>query len=157
MSERELDPRRLSAAQSKKLQRSKSFGELAEELVAEEYGIDHRPNQSSWFDCRHPNTGAKTEVKSTSSAIGDKYPGNGRFRLWRSQHRSLTASDANGVAWYVFVLMDEGNGKIRMRRVKPSTVTQLIADRGGWNKSGHSSFDEQHKLPIDEVFGPWPL
>lgn len=152
MSERELDPRRLSGTQSKQLQREKSFGELAEKIVAEEFGLDHRPNQSSWFDCRHPNSGAKTEVKSTSSEVGDKYPGNGRFRLWHSQHRSLTASDANGVAWYVFVLMDEDRGLLRMRRMKPSTVTQIVGDRGGWNKSGHESFNKQHKLPISAVF-----
>lgn len=153
MGEVEIDPRDLSRGQQQKLQRSKSFGELAEELAAEQYdGYKHVPDQSEWYDARHENTGSKMEVKSTSSTIGSKYPGDGRFRVWQGQHQSLTSSDASGTAWYVFVLLDEDAGLLRMRRVKPSTVTQIVRDRGGWNNSGHGSMGKQHKIPHDELF-----
>ena len=148
----EIPIRDLSRHQQDRLQRRKAFGELAEELVAEEYGITHAPDEERWYDCRNENTGAKTEVKSTSSTVGDKYPGTGRFRVWRAQHRSLVASDAAGVAWYAFVLLDEEDGVIRIRRAKPSTVTQWVRDRDGWNDAGHQTYSHQQKIPHTEVF-----
>ena len=146
-----LGPRDLTSHQTGMLSAGDT-DELAEELVAEEYGLLHRPDEREWYDCRHPRTNAKTEVKSTLRRIGDDYPAAGRFRLRGDQTRSLTSSDAAGVAWYVFVLFDLERGEIRMRRVKPSTVSGWVSDRGGWNAAGHTEFDEQHKLPWTEVF-----
>ena len=122
-------------------------GERAEQFVAREYDLDHTP-EAEWYDCINPRTGTKYEVKSTSDMIGDEYPEEGRFRLWEEQHRSLTAAEGQNAAWYVF-LVDGGD----MRRVKPSTVTQWVNSRGGWNRAGHTRRDgKQHKLPVSEVF-----
>jgi hypothetical protein len=149
---REIPARSLSRGQQEQLQRSKSFEDLAERLVAEEYGLEGLSMDAEWWDLRHPNTPAKTEVKSTSTTVGEKYPGDGRFRLWEGQTRSLLSSDARGVAWYAFVLLDEDAGVLRIRRAEPSTVSGWVADRGGWNQSGHESQGRQHKLPYGVVF-----
>lgn len=146
-----LDPRDLSRGQRRDLQREQEFGELAEELVAEVYGLEHVGVNAEWFDARHPYRPTKYEVKSTSSTIGEKYPGDGRFRVWRSQTRSLIASDAQASAWYAFVLFDEDEGVLRIQRRRPSTINDLVQERGGWNRSGHESQGRQHKLPWDEV------
>lgn len=114
-------------------------GERAEKFVAREYDLDHTP-EADWYDCINPRTGTKYEVKSAEKGR--------RFRLWENQHRSLTAAEGQNAAWYVF-LVDGGD----MRRVKPSTVTQWVNQRGGWNRAGHDRRDgRQHKLPISEVF-----
>lgn len=125
---------------------------VAEELVAEKYDVDHRPDRAEWYDCVNPRTGTKFEVKSCLSRVGESHPAPGRFRLRRDQTRSLLASDAAGVAWYVFVLVDVEEGAVRFRRAKPSTVSQWVRERGGWNRAGHDEFDEQHKLPYTDVF-----
>jgi len=148
-----LDIRDLSDAQQDML-RTGDSGDVAEELVAEELGPNakHRPNREDWFDVVRETTGAKTEVKSTWSRIGEEYPADGRFRLWRAQLRSLLASDASGTAWVAFVLFDEDSGEVLVRRARPSTVSEWVAERGGWNESGHDEYDEQHKLPHSVVF-----
>ncbi|RDZ65868.1 hypothetical protein C5B90_05825 [Haloferax sp. Atlit-12N] len=142
--------RDLSRHQKERLQ-SGETATLAEELVADVYGLDHRPDDASWYDCVHPNSGAKTEVKSTSVRIGEKYPAHGRFRLRHDQTRSLLAADARGVAWYAFVLYDFDKGEIRIRRAKPSTVSKWVREAGGWNEAGHEEFEEQQKLPMNTV------
>ena len=147
-----LDPRDLSRGQRQALQRDKDFGDLAEELVAEEYGLEGLGLDPEWWDLRHPTRTTKYQVKSTSSTVGDKYPGDGRFRVWKGQNRSLVASDAQATAWYAFVLFDEDAGLLRIQRMKPSTVGRLVRERGGWNTSGHQSQGQQHKLPYGEVF-----
>ncbi len=72
--------------------------------------------------------------------------------MWAEQLVSLLASDASGTAWVAFVLFDEDSGEVLIRRARPKTVSGWVAERGGWNESGHDEFDEQHKLPIDVVF-----
>lgn len=148
---RTVDPRDLSRGQQRDLQREAAFDELAEEIVAEEYGLEHVGVDAEWFDARHPDRPTKYEVKSTSSTVGDQYPGDGRFRVWEGQTRSLVASDANGSAWYAFVLFDEDAGLLRIQRRRPSTVLGIVNERGGWNQSGHESMGRQHKLPWSEV------
>lgn len=142
--------RDLSRHEQEQLQRSKSFDELAEDLVVDEFGLE--VDRVDWYDAVHPNTDAKTQTKSTSSTVGQSYPGDGRFRVWEEQHRSLTTSEGQAVAWYAFVLLHEDEGEIWIRRMKPTTVTQIVRERGGWNASGHSSYDRQHKIPWPEVF-----
>jgi len=70
-------------------------------------------------------------VKSTATSIGQKYNSDGRFRVWKGQTRSLIAADANAVAWYAFVLLDEENAQIRIQRKKPSTVNAIVQECGG--------------------------
>lgn len=125
---------------------------LAEEIVADEYGLLHRANEEEWYDCRHPRTNAKAEVKSAFTEVGEKYPARGRFRLRRDQTRSLLSSDAAGVAWYAFVRFDPDAGDVDVRRAKPSTVSGWVRERGGWNRAGHDEFDWQHKLPHSVPF-----
>lgn len=147
-----IDPRDLSRGQQEKLQRGgDAFDELAEELVAEEFDLEHVGVDAEWFDCRHPDRPTKYEVKSTHEQIGEDYPAEGRFRVWKSQTKSLVASDARATAWYAFVLFDESEGLFYLQRRRPSTISRLVRDRGGWNESGHESMGPQHKLPIDEV------
>ena len=142
----ELSIRQLPRSHQRKVQ-GDLFHELAETIVAEEFGLSEF-NDSEWYDCILKSTGTKYEVKSTSDRIRS---GKGRFRLWESQHRSLTAAEGQNMAWYAFVLLDTSDGVIRIQRMRPSTVTGIIRDRGGWNRSGHSK-GKQHKLPIGAVF-----
>lgn len=142
--------RSLSRIQRRRLQEETAV--VAEELVAEEYGLAHRPDEAEWYDCVLSSTGAKTEVKSCVSEVGEKYPAPGRFRLRADQTRSLLSSDASGVAWYAFVLVDLDAGVLRFRRAKPSTVSRWVRERGGWNEAGHEEFDRQHKHPYSVVF-----
>lgn len=127
---------------------------VAEEVVAEELGSSakHRPDRAEWYDVVLETSGAKTEVKSTWVRIGEAYPADGRFRLRRDQLRSLHAANASGVAWIAFVLFDENRDELRIRRVRPSTVSAWVRERGGWNRAGHAEFDRQHKLPASVVF-----
>lgn len=124
---------------------------VAEELVAEVYGAAHRPDRADWFDVVDEDASTKYEVKRTSRRIGEEHPADGRFRLWRAQLRSLIASDAGATAWVAFVLFDEDAGTATIQRRRPSTVWDVVDDRGGWNESGHDEWGEQHKLPYDEV------
>lgn len=111
-------------------------GRDAEELIARKYGLE--PFAPRWADLRHPTTGAVYEVKS---AQRDR-----EFRLWEDQHRSLRASDnAGNTAYYAFVT-DDGS-TYRVRRVH--TVSDVIRDRGGWNKSGHRRDARQLKIPVE--------
>lgn len=114
----------------------------AEEWVAEEYDLDHEPGEPGerWYDAINPRTGTKYQVKSAE-------PG-GAFRLWSDQHRSLTACEGQKCAWYVFVSSDG-----RSRRVRPSTVTRWVRERGGWVEAGHELRPgaKQHKLDVDDV------
>ncbi|RKS84083.1 hypothetical protein BDK61_3483 [Haloarcula quadrata] len=146
-----LDIRSLPRTRQERLQRSKSFGDVAEEIVAEVYGLEGLSLDPDWWDLRHPSRATKYQVKSTSTTVGNRYPGDGRFRVWEGQTRSLIASDAQATAWYAFVFLDETDGVLRTTRMKPSTVNNLVQDRGGWNRSGHS-MGKQHKIPWDEVF-----
>lgn len=147
-----VDPRTLSRGQQEQLQRGgPAFDELAEELVAEEFGLEGLSIDPDWWDLRAPDRPTKYQVKSTTTTIGDKYPAGGRFRVWKGQTTSLARSDAQATAWYAFVLYDEGAGKLRIQRRRPATVRDIVEDRGGWNRSGHESMGKQHKLPWDSV------
>lgn len=153
---REINPRNLSRGQREKFGKAEdfrgSFEDLAEEIVAEEYGLKGTGDDDNWWDLRHPDRPTKYQVKSTETRIGDKYPADGRFRIWESQMRSMVGSDARGAAWYAFVLWVPDDGKLYIQRRKPGTVLQIINDRGGFNKSGHANMKGQHKLPWHEVF-----
>jgi len=155
-----LTPRDLTGAQTQLISKDprpgtgEDRGTLIEELFADVLGPNwkHRPDRAEWYDVVNEQTGTKLEAKSCLLAVGEKYPAKGRFRLRRDQTRSLTASDANGTAWYGFGLVDLDGGRIYLRRAKPSTVTQWVTDRGGWNTANHGQFDYQHKLPYDVPF-----
>lgn len=121
-------------------------GDDATNIVVNEWNLDEE--HTSWYDAINPRTGAKFECKSTHTEYSNG--AKGRFRLWRSQHQSLTSAEASGTAWYVFVLF-ESDGKLRdIRRMKPSTVTQEIDH---WNLAGHNEkIGRQYKLPWDRIF-----
>ncbi|WP_380681109.1 hypothetical protein [Salinigranum sp. GCM10025319] len=124
-------------------------GAFAEQLVASRYNLDHVPNEADWYDCVNPRTGTKYEVKSTHETLASG--ASGRFRLWEDQHHSLTVSDGQATAWYAFVLLSRTGEVVDVRRMKPSTVTEIVG--GDWNRAGHSERDgRQYKLPADEVF-----
>lgn len=133
--------------------------EFAEQIVAVEYELVHSGDRFEWFDAYNPRTSPETkyEVKSAHQYVKRNWFGQnervaGRFRVWESQTRSLVNSDAAGSAWYVFVVLDERESVVDMRRCQPSTVLRMVRDRGGWNDSGHQEMGRQHKLPIDEIF-----
>ena len=151
-----LTTRTLSAlprSQQRRLQSGES-AVVAEELVAEALGPNakHRPDEAEWYDVVRSTTGAKTESKSTWRRIGEQYPADGRFRLRRDQLRSLHAANASGTAWVAFVLFDEAADEVRIRRVRPSTVSEWVREAGGWNRAGHAEFSHQLKLPYSVVF-----
>ena len=100
-------------------------------------------NENEWCDLVNPRTGTKHEVKVCQ-------PGR-RFRIWEDNHRSLTASDGQGTAWYQFLVVTENGNVVDEVKRKPSTVTKIINERGGWNVSGHDRGSRQHKLPPSEV------
>lgn len=153
----ELPIRDLSRNQRKRVQDTdghrfaKAINNVAEEVVAEEYDVSTFTD-AEWYDCVDKDSGTKYEVKSTSSRIGDDYPAKGRFRLWKAQHLSLAISEGQNMAWYAFVFLDESTGTLKIQRRKPTTVTKIVNERGGWYDSGHSSKGKQYKLPVSEVF-----
>jgi len=127
---------------------------FAEKLVAELVDGNHAPDRADWFDVVVDRRSTKIEVKSAHLNVGDEYPAEGRFRLWRSQLRSLVASrfaGETGTTWVAFVLMD-GDQPVDVRRMHASTARDLVEDTVGWGPSGHESQGEQAKLPIEEVF-----
>lgn len=127
-------------------------GAFATNWVAEQYGLVVDSDTESWYDARLESTGAKYEVKSTREQYDN---GNeGRFRLWEDQHISLLASDRTGVAWYVFVLLDQSGNVVDHRRMKPKSVTKIVhSDNGDWNLAGHSERSgRQHKIRWSEIF-----
>lgn len=149
------DPEDLTAEQRRRLHReADDDAELAELLVAELVDGRHTPDERDWYDVRTTGGATKIEVKSTHRRIGDDYPADGRFRLWRAQLRSLVGSrhaGDTGTTWVAFVLFDE-DGPPTVRRMHARTARQLVQDTVGWGPSGHDSWDEQAKVPIEEVF-----
>ncbi|WP_162562457.1 hypothetical protein [Salinigranum rubrum] len=124
-------------------------GAFTEQLVADRYDLEHRPDEADWYDCVNPRTGTKYEVKSTHETLASG--ASGRFRLWEDQHRSLTVSDGQVTAWYVFVLLSETGEVVEVRRMKPSTVTEIVD--GEWNQAGHRKRkSRQHKLHFGKLF-----
>jgi len=122
-------------------------GALAERAVADRWDLE--VDRSEWFDLRNPRTGSKYQVKRAESKQGDD---DGRFRVFRGPHRSLAASDGQATAWYVFVLYSADGGRVvAMQRRKPSTVTQIVAEMGGWSESGHTAYREEKKIPVSKV------
>lgn len=135
-------------------ERADDDAELAELLVAAIVDGTHDPDSAPWYDVVVERTGTKLEVKSTHLRIGDAYPADGRFRVWRGQIRSLINSrhaGDGGTSWVAFVLFD-GDQPVDVRRMHAETVLRIVRDRGGWNRSGHEEWNEQAKLPIDTVF-----
>jgi hypothetical protein len=102
-----------------------------------------------WADGVDPQTGHKYEIKSTAEEIGEKYPAEGRFRLWKDQHNSLTSSAGQlGAAYYVFIVSTKEAIKADSRE-----VTEWVNDNGGWNKAGHDRRDsKQLKIPWSYVY-----
>ena len=133
--------------------RAGSDAELAERLAAAYYGLDHAPDVADWFDARDTGLGTKMEVKSAHLSVGDDHPAEGRFRLWRSQLRSLTASrsSGSGTTWVVFVVFD-GERPTVMRRMHARTARRIVEETVGWGPSGHEEWDVQAKVPLDAVF-----
>ena len=126
-------------------------GTFAQMLVAAHFGVSHAPDRAEWFDAVDEDRGTKFEVKSTHRTLDNGAPG--RFRLWRSQLRSLLNSDAQGTAWVVFVLLDRDGNPVDHRRMRSSTVWRLVREEfGGWDKSGHEEMGEQQKIPVDAIF-----
>lgn len=115
-------------------------GSDAEAAVVDAFGLERE--STSWYDAINPRTGTKYEAKS----------GREKVRIWEDQHRSLVASDRAGTAWYAFVYVDAAGRVQEIQRRRPSTVTQLVEDAGGWVKSGHArTSDREKKLSIETV------
>ncbi len=148
-------PEDLTGSERRRLQREPDDdAEKAEMLVAELVDGRHTPEETNWFDVRSAGGDTKIEVKSTHREIGKEYPAEGRFRLWRSQLRSLIASryaGETGSTWVAFVLFGD-SGAPRVRRMHAQTVRDVVEETVGWGPSGHEEFDEQAKLPIESVF-----
>lgn len=133
-------------------------GEHAEKWIANEYELEHAPNEASWYDCVNWRTGTKWEVKSAHKTVKVDYDGQnerriGRFRLWEDQHRSLAAAagQEGQSAWYAFVLLNSDGQIVKHRRMRPTTVTKII--NGTWNDSEHQERgSDQHKIPHPDVF-----
>jgi hypothetical protein len=132
--------------------RNPDDGELSETIVREAYNLEPIDGGELDGDLVNPRTEARYEVKSTRGSVGgSSYSNEGRFRLWLDQHRSIVGYDSqpNLTGWYVFVRFERGT-PVELRRVEPSTVTDLV---DGWNQAGHDERDSrQHKLPLSEVF-----
>ena len=122
-------------------------GATATDAVCDRYGLT--VESTPWYDAVS-DTGTKFEVKATSRELDDG--STGRFRLWEEQHRSLVASDAQATAWYAFVLLTRSGQVMAIQRRRPSTVTRLVNERGGWYDAGHAEKDgRQFKLAHDAV------
>jgi len=121
--------------------------DTAENFAAAQYDLTLTP-EADWHDAIADN-GTKYEVKGAEK---EKRSGRqGRFRIWEDNHHSLSVSNGQANAWYVFVVIENGT-VLDHRRTQPQTITRIINDRGGWNRSGHSRGGRQHKLPISELF-----
>ena len=146
-----MTPRLPPAKRLRKLdRRADDRGDLAERIVSEMYGLRHVGDAGGWYDAVLESTGTKYQVKST--AEDGATSGSAEFRLWETDHRSLVGSDAQGTAWYTFVLFSKRDGLQEVRRMKPSTVTKIVQEFGGWNESGHRDKNSrQVKLPQELV------
>lgn len=143
-----MKQRRVQASE-KELQTDR--GEVGERMASLAY--DYNASRSgSYYDAAR-DTGAKIEVKSTAKMIGQKYPAKGRFRIPEPQHKKLLRRDRSGSTNYVFVLFDMSRPyTCFMKRVSPSDVGNLIGSMGGFEKSGHNSFDREKKLIWTAIF-----
>lgn len=54
-------------------------GRFAEQVVVDHFDLEHRPDETEWYDAVNPRTETKYEVKSTHVELDDNAPG--RFRL----------------------------------------------------------------------------
>jgi hypothetical protein len=89
------------------------------------------------------------EVKHCFRRLSDGKKG--RFRLFKPQHDFLVRYDRRATAYYVLVLVEPDNQRLKMIRQKPAAVGRIVGARGGWNKSGHTA-GRQHKLPWGVYF-----
>jgi hypothetical protein len=118
-----------------------SRGSTAEQAASEKYGFQRV--SESWYDGVNPQTGTKYEVKSGLNEI----------RFWEDQHRSLTASNNQNSARYVVVQTDRSGNIHRMMRKRPTTITRLVNEHGGWVESGHHRTNGREKyIPISDLF-----
>ena len=113
-----------------------------EDYVARRFELEECP-ENDWCDLVNPRTGTQWEVKVCQP--------NRRFRLWEDNHRSLTASDGQKTAWYYFIVVSKNGNIVDTQKRKPSTITRIVRERGGWNESGHERGSRQHKLPPSAV------
>ncbi len=168
MTQRTINPRDLSRSQQSRLQGRGSdserwvenppIGDLAEELVAEEYGLSTGSgSQGRYWDAVAPDKD-RTEVKSTQTRVGAGQNASeteqGRFRLFRGQIEELVEYDErhDRDAFVAFVMFHEPDGVIYLTRLTPAEVLEIIEDEyGGWDESGHEEMGEQQKLPWDAV------
>jgi len=118
-------------------------GQLGEDYVRRRDDLEPCPG-NEWCDLVNPRNGTKHEVKVSQP--------NRRFRVWEDNHRSLTASDGQGTAWYHFLVVTSSGNVVDERKAKPSTITRIVNERGGWNTSGHERGSRQHKIPVGELF-----
>jgi hypothetical protein len=127
---------------------------FATEVVADVYDLEVDVASADWFDAVNPRTGAKYEVKSTHRELDNG--AEGRFRLWEDQHVSLVHADASGTAWYAFVLLESDGEVAEVRRMQPSTVTDIVKDVGGgsaWSLAKHREREgHQKKVPWEYIF-----
>lgn len=130
-------------------------GKLAERMASVEYGYN-ASRSGSYYDAER-DSGAKIEVKSTFRMIGRDYRAKGRFRIPEPQHKKLVQRDRSGSAFYVFVLYDGDTQRqipqdAYMKRINPADIGNLIGAMGGFENSGHKSFDREKKLPWTTIF-----
>ena len=117
-------------------------GRRSEDYIRRKHDLEECPED--WCDAINPRTGSRHEVKTC-------LPGK-RFRLWEDNHRSLAAAHGQNAAWYYFVVVTKSGNVVREKRMKAPTVTRLVNERGGWNKSGHRRGSRQLKIPESEIF-----
>jgi len=139
---------RLSRTDSRDL--SQRPGVLAERLARDAYGYAAATASEDFDGIRE--SGAVCEIKSAASELSGGQAG--RFRLWEKQHSRLVRRDRNGIARYIFVVFDVSQKPpvAKMLQKRPAKIGNIVAGRGGFGPSGHSSKGDQHKLPIEAVF-----
>jgi hypothetical protein len=130
-------------------------GEVAERMASVEYGYN-ASRSGSYYDAER-DSGAKIEVKSTFRMIGREYPEKGRFRIPEPQHKKLLRRDRTGSTFYVFVLFNSNTQEklpqdAFLKRVSPSDLGNLIGSMGGFENSGHNSFDREKKIIWTAIF-----
>lgn len=126
---------------------SSDRGHYSERAAARKYGLVLDRDEPA-IDARASN-GTKYSIKSTTyERASGSY---GRLRFWKDNFEQLPEGRSGVIVVVMPSAGSSSRAPLKIERVTRAEVADAIADRGGWNRSGHDRGSRQHRMPWTEL------